>query len=690
MELKEFRDDLLQSSNLGAAANMDFNRSEFVQMVANELMESEECSDFVACYYEGTGNRGKKIEIDGYNFDEDDNTFSLFICLYSGINVAPSFTKTDLDRLTSRAISFIEESYSGVIQKNVDESHMAYDLATYLVSIRDQIERYRIYVITDCEKSDRIKSLDLNEIDGKGAILSLWDISNLFDLKVSKMGYDDLEISLRDFGVDGIPCIKAQDVKNNSRYDAYMCAIPGKLLSDLFEKYGGKLLEANVRSFLRLTTKTNKNIRATILKEPEMFFAYNNGITTTATKIMVEERSEGLFITGLTSLQIVNGGQTTVTIYSVGKSKDKPDLSPIYVPMKISVIPAKEAEEVVPIISRSANTQNKVSEADFFSNHPFHRQMEKYSRRLRVPATSGVAYTTRWYYERARGQYQQDQLSLKPSEESKFKLENPKSQYFTKTDLAKYWESYLLAPEIVSRGAQYAFMEYANHISSGWGTDGSRYNETYFKESVSLAILFRTTQDIVSNRPWYGGGYRANIVTYTIAKIIQMVNDRGGTLDLLKIWNDQSLTLPLKEQIATVSKYVYDSITGDNTEANVAQWCKKTKCWETIKKIDGIDWYPGFEKCLISEKKDNWQKKTAYKQQRQTNAINDRIEVVDLGYEYWKDVYTWGIESGLLDGREKDLLHVALKLEQKLLPSEKQATEIIRIRDRLRRDGYSR
>lgn len=690
MELKEFREDLLQSSRLGAVANMAFNRSEFIQTVTNDLIESEECSDFIPCYYEGIGSKGRKIEIDGYCYDEDDNTFSVFICLYSGAREMPKFTKTELEKLVGRAVAFIEESYTGVIQNNADESSMPYELSTYLFSIRDQIERYRVYFISDYEKSDRIKSIDLNKIDGKGAILSLWDISNMFDLKVSKMGYDDLEISFKDFGVNGIPCIKAQGIESNSKYEAYLCAIPGKLLSDLFEKYGGRLLEANVRSFLRLTTKTNKSIRATILKEPEMFFAYNNGITTTATKLTVEEQPEGMFMTGATSLQIVNGGQTTVTIYTVGKSKDKPDLSPIFVPMKITVIPAKEAEEIVPVISRSANTQNKVSEADFFSNHPFHRAMEKYSRKLRVPAAAGAAYTTRWYYERARGQYQQDLLSLKPSDVAKFKLENPKSQYFTKTDLAKYWESYLGSPDIVSRGAQYAFMEYAKNISAGWGDTGAKYNESYFKESVALAILFRITQDIVSDRPWYNGGYRANIVTYTIAKIVHMVNAKGGELDLLRIWEEQSIPVAFKEQIATVSKYVYDSITGDNSEANVAQWCKKKNCWEKIKAIEINDWYLGFDKCLISEKKSNWQRKTASSQQRQTNNIHARIDVVNLGYEYWKDAYEWGTEHNLLDGNGKEMLRVAMKLEYGALPSEKQSMEIIKIRDMLRSYGYSR
>jgi len=686
-EIKEFRADLLQTSYLEASVNMEFNRSEFIRIVVNDLIEFEECTDFTPCYYEGTGIKGRKIEIDGYNFDEDDNTLSVFICFYSGNEEMPTITKSDIDRLCDRAINFIHESFSGTIQKNVDESTETYDIASHILDIHDIIERYRVYLISDHIKSDKIKQIDLETIDGKSTKLSLWDVSNIYELKISKMGYNDIEIDFSKYNSKGISCIKATEL-GTTNYDSYLCIMPGKLLSDLFEDYGGRLLEANVRSFLRLTTKTNKNIRATILKEPDMFFSYNNGITTTATDLEIDNTSSGPVIKKITSLQIVNGGQTTVTLFTVGKSRDNPDLSPIFVPMKITVIPPGDAEEIVPKISRSANTQNKVSEADFFSNHPFHREIERYSRSIKVRA-DGLAYSTRWYYERARGQYQQDQLSLTPGERKKFQYENPKTQYFTKTDLSKYWNSYSGHPEIVSRGAQYSFLEYAKEISEGWIVNKAKYNELYFKNSISLAILFRKTEKIISNQPWYNGGYRANIVTYTIAKMSDMIKAIDGALDLEKIWIQQDLPEILEQQISKLSEQIYISITSDNKEANVAQWCKKSQCWHIIKNLK-LDLIPGMEKCLISEKKSRWETKTATREQKQTNNMHAQIEVVNLGYEYWRHLYEWGIEHALLDGYERDIIRTCLKLEERKYPSDKQSAEAIRIRNKLRDDGYTK
>lgn len=237
MDVSEFRDELLQASKLGAAANMAFDRTEFINTVVKDLIEFEECTDFTPCFYEGRGARGKKIEIDGYNFDDDDNTLSIFICHYSGDEEMKTITKTDVNSLSDYAINFIKESFSGTIQLNADESTEAYDLATQILKDRALFERFRIYIISDCIKSDRIKTLELEDLDGRGVILSLWDISNIYEVQVSKKGYDEIEIDLSDYDNKYIPCIKTSE-SLSSKYDSFLCIMPGKLLSDLFEKYG--------------------------------------------------------------------------------------------------------------------------------------------------------------------------------------------------------------------------------------------------------------------------------------------------------------------------------------------------------------------------------------------------------------------------------------------------------------------
>lgn len=673
--------------SIGSRANSDFKRSEFVNVVMDQLVESEELSGFTPCYYDGIiGSRGRKVEIDGYDFDEYDGTFSVVACRFDGTETPSSrLTKSDIEDVAERARRFVEGSISGEVQQSIEESEDAYGLSMYIYGIRNSIERFRIFVLSDLEKSDRIKTLDVDSIDSKGVVLKLWDISNLYDLSISHLGREEISIRLEDFGAEPIPCIRACKRGGGVDYDAYLCAIPGDILARIYGKFGSRLLESNVRSFLKLTTKTNKAIRGTILKEPEMFFAYNNGITATATDIEVYGDGDGLKISSFMDLQIVNGGQTTVTLYTVGKSKEKPDLSHVYVPMKISVIDPEKAESVVPKISRSANTQNKVSESDFFSNSPFHKQMEQLSRKIRAPQAPGASFSTLWYYERVRGQYQQDINSRSGSDVKKFKLENPKNQVFTKTDLSKFRNSYAMKPHVVSKGAQYSLVEFAKSIDE---SKMENYNERYYKETIALAIMFRRVQELVTDQPWYNGGYRAQIVTYSISKLSQMVSDIGGTLDLMKIWEMQSLPDAVERQLIRIMACVNDSLINDKEEENVGQWCKKEKCWAIIKSKD-VGMLPELAKCLVSKKKESYNTRIAARDQRGTNRMNALIEVVNMGEGYWHEVMEWGLEHSMLDGRSKGLLNAACNLQRKR-PSEAQAVAIMKIRDDLRDAGMNR
>ena len=142
------------------------------------------------------------------------------------------------------------------------------------------------------------------------------------------------------------------------------------MLVDIYDKYGSRLLERNVRSFLSTKVAVNKNIRTTILQQPERFFAYNNGISATAMDVQLEHSDSGMFIISAKDFQIINGGQTTASLSSARYNfKGRADLSPIFVQMKLTVINQTLKEEVatelIQNISRSSNSQNKVSDADF-------------------------------------------------------------------------------------------------------------------------------------------------------------------------------------------------------------------------------------------------------------------------------------------------------------------------------------
>jgi len=175
-----------------------------------------------------------------------------------------------------------------------------------------------------------------------------------------------------------LPCLTVNNENND--YVSYLTVISGKELASIYGKYKSKLLEENVRTFLQFRGDVNKGIRYTLQNKPDYFFAYNNGITATATDVEIERNC----IVRINNLQIVNGGQTTASIYAASE-KYKVDLSNVNVPMKLSVVKKLEIHSTfVSNVAEFANTQNKVNKSDFFSNHKYHIDMKKVSSRLWV------------------------------------------------------------------------------------------------------------------------------------------------------------------------------------------------------------------------------------------------------------------------------------------------------------------
>jgi hypothetical protein len=284
----------------------------------------------------------------------------------------------------------------------------------------------------------------------------------------------------------------------------------------------------------------------------------------------------------MTDLQIVNGGQTTASLFHTQR-RDKADLSQIFVQMKLSVIDSEKSEIIVPRISEYANTQNRVTAADFFSNHPFHVRMEDLSRRIWAPAQQGAQRETRWFYERVRGQYVDAQSKPMRSEQKKFSTAHPKSQMFTKTDLAKFENVFDDHPRWINLGSQKNFARFALRIGKEWVKSSTAFNEFYFRRIIARAIIFRHTEKLVSLQPWYLGGYRANIVSYAIAAIGEISKSCGGELHWQRIWQKQEVYGSLDEALRMASRFVNEDIMNPPLGiSNISEWCKKEACWTRI------------------------------------------------------------------------------------------------------------
>jgi len=514
MTLEEFAKDFREDVLAYAEVDGNFSRSAFAESCARRLQEANILSDFTPCYYKGAGEKNRALEFDGYCFDDLDDSCALVVADYRRFESAASMTRTEADTLFKRAKNFVVEGLSGKLAKAIEDSHPAHGLALELQQKRNTIVRFKLYIVTDAVMSERIKELPEDSIDGTPCDLNIWDVARFHRAAESPIGDEELEV----YFSDGIPCLTAS-VQTNE-YQAYLCVLPANVLADAYDRYGSRLLEGNVRSFLSGKVKVNKNIRQTILNSPKMFFAYNNGIACTASSVEIEQSGGQSLLKKAVGLQIVNGGQSTASL-ATARRADKTTLADIFIQMKLSVVPPDTSVDIVPAISRSANSQTKVSDADFFSNHEFHRRIEGFSRRLWAPATGGSQRETHWFYERARGQYLNEQAKLSKRDRDSFLLQNPRRQLITKTDLAKSENAWRQVPHTVSLGAQKNFMAFSQYAEPEWAKNSDQFNERYFRDVAARTILFNKTEEIVSNEPWYKiePGYRANIVAYSISRL---------------------------------------------------------------------------------------------------------------------------------------------------------------------------
>ena len=348
------------------------------------------------------------------------------------------------------------------------------------------------------------------------------------------------------------------------------------------------------------------------------------------------------------------------------------------------------APTIVPIISRSANSQNKINAADFFSTHEYHVRMEQISRREFAPAKTGAQHETHWFYERARGQYTQATMRMTKAQEKKFETQNPKDQVVTKTDLAKVLSAWDMFPHIVSKGAESNFGEFAKRTEADWEKRKDDFNTNYFHNAIALVILYRSIDKMIPNQAWYEGGYKANIVAYTTALLRHMINTKypGETLDLDKIWKRQQCSDVLMQQLTIMAEQVYNCITDENRPVqNVTQWCKQLACWETVKSIK-VEPVQGFTSVLQGRDEVIAAQKEARDIRKIENTIDDQKTVLDLGEEYWKQLEVWLRSHRIATAIELKGLKYAMTMSKGNFPDERQCKNLLKLRDRAIQEGF--
>ena len=689
MDFEEFKQDL-NINVKNSAFNFGVGKAASFADEVIQLMQDADYlnGDFHEAFFKGIHSKKRSnMRIDGYIQDEVNNNLILFVVHYTEDET--NMTKTIAESNFKMLASFVDAAVNTKLYQEIEDSLPIFELVEILKEKAAEISKFIFILLTNAKRSATLVNFKNFFLIEKEVECQIWDIERIFEIYSSMQIREPIKIDFTEYG-DGIPCLRAD---SSSSYESFLCVIPGKILADIYDRYGSRLLEGNVRSFLSTKRAVNKKIRASILNEPKMFFAFNNGIAATAKELTIKNNVSGSLITSALDFQIINGGQTTASL-SIARFKDKADLDNIFVQMKLTKIGEMDndhQEKLIEKISRSSNSQNKVSEADFFSTHPFHIEMEKISKRIFAPAVGGIQYQTKWFYERARGQYLQEQMRMTKAQKKIFQQQNPKNQVITKTDFAKYRMTWAENPDIVSKGAQTNFMKFAVVISESWEKDSLQFNERYFKETVALAILWQTIEKIVSSQSWYNS-YRANIVTYSLALFHHLMKEKFPKMefDLISLWNKQTIPEILKEFFSKLTLEVNNYITNPQRKiTNVTQWCKQSLCWQGLKESTSIMIPDDFINFMKDKNLTKEAKKEARSDQRIISGIQAQENIVQLDGKIWQKIFIDASNLKLIATQdEAKALKTAMKIPMRI-PTDFQCVTLLKLLDRLKENGHT-
>ncbi len=683
-QLHDFLRDLNQEIRQRAASEGVLFEEAATLHLTDLLADVDLTADVVFCT-EGRQAGSVVYRINAFSLGEDSENLDLFIVQATDeSDELTTLNTTDLGRLSRLPEQFLTRGLNGYLKTELDRHSLAYELATKLHSSSYQPVRVRVFVLTNNLLGTRVQGIEERRTK-HGVLLQfhVWDLERFHRTSTSGYAREPIEIDfVRDF--DGpLPCLPMP--VSNEDYQSYLAILPGNILADIYEKYGARLLEQNVRSFLQFGGKTNKGIRDTIKEVPHRFLAYNNGLAATASEVELTDLPEGgKGIASIRALQIVNGGQTTASIFQTrremtGKDKEVDPLAQVFVQMKLTVLRHPEEMAVmVPLISRFANTQNGISPADLSANSEFNTELERVSRTTTAPAPAGTQVLTRWFYERARGQYKVE-LARRITKASRtvFERENPKTQVLTKESVAKFdltWDGW---PHIVAGGAQNLYSFFINPPASKTKLKVRAKppvpDKFWFQDLAAKAILFQSAEKLYDQTFGRGGGYRALTVCYTVAWLRQLMNPQPVSLN--RIWRQQGLTDPVREAVKAALQVVDNYLRTTAGTRTAREWAVKEECWQQLQRLPvppaltaAIRAVPASDRAADAPRARQTPAELAREEQRAQAAA-----LTSLGEAAWDAIETWGRQSQRLSPRQLEMsgcIARAIELSRPLTESE--------------------
>lgn len=534
----------------------------------------------VLSYINPNSQGGIDWKINGFclkDFAKDENkkeyyeTLDLFITFYKN-EYNYNITKDDYTKSLNQIKRFINSALKRHIDY-IDKSNTElYLLIGTIGKQGKEFDRINVYFLINGFSNLDKEKIEINDTD---VFVHTWDIARLFKINSSNSVHEPIEIEFENFSEEGkgLQCLQVPRI--DEMYDCYLAIVPGEILAKLYKEFSNELLESNVRAFLGQAGKFNKGIRDTIRNKPQMFLPYNNGITATAESVETKLVDNQLVITKLNDFQIVNGGQTTASLYHTQKKFKDADLSKIFVQMKLTVIKDKEQKNIeVPNISRFANSQNKVSELDLSSNNPYFVQIENLSRKKYVVNPENKNQSRLWFFERANGQYRETLNKQTPAQQKKFKEQNPSNLKFVKSDIAKFINGWELEPHYVAQGSQKNFIHYTKKITD-LVSKNKLPGENFYRKLIANAILFKIIDQLFGRKGVNAIGdtsLKALSVAYTVSYFHNLTNNR---IDLWKIYEEQIIDNFLKGHLAKLLVFVYDHIIAEASGSLISEYAKR-------------------------------------------------------------------------------------------------------------------
>jgi hypothetical protein len=694
-ELKSDVASLVYSDGVGTSFEDKF--TEYCIEVLESIGKSEGAR--VLSYIHPNSQGGIDWKINGYCLQDqfnDENgktyytTLDLFITNYKTDNYEYNISKDDYTKSLNQIKRFINASLKRHIDY-IDPSHTELnELIKIIGKQAGEFDRINVYFLINGFSNHEKEKI---EVAGVDVFIHTWDISRLFKINESNSIHEPIEIDFETFTENGKGLQCLQVPIEDEMYNCYLAIVPGGILAKLYKEFSNELLESNVRAFLGQAGKFNKGIRDTIRENPQMFLPYNNGISATAESVGTKTINNQLIINKLNDFQIVNGGQTTASLYHTQKKYKDVDLSKIFVQMKLTVIKDREQKnKEVPNISRFANSQNKVSELDLSSNNPYFIQIESLSRKKYVinPENRNQSYL--WFFERANGQYRETLNKQTPAQQKKFKEQNPSNLKFVKSDVAKYINSWELEPHYVSQGSQKNFVHYNKKIKEL--VDKNKFpGDNFYKKLIANAIIFKQVDKLFGRKGVDAIG-DTNLKAFTVAYTVSYFHFlTKNCIDLWEIYDAQKIDDNVIDQLRKLISFVFDHLQKEASGQLISEYAKRESSWKKLQETEYsenlLDLLKGN---LISEEERDLREK---EKERANNPAEDYIfqvsEIYKLGIKFWDGFRYYIDKNGIQDNfaymsafdiymkikNEKNFLLADISFAKRVLDFISENTEII-------------